>query len=152
MKAKRAVIAARFYLLHRSDRVPRAFAHLLSKPFAEMTRSVRALVCARDSRSLLSRRSFAGVRDDVQTGRPKTVRPALALADFGSKPGAIVITARLRTEALERSTMPYQPELAVAVSAMIFHSFLPRAPPRLNRPAEDHALSALRHRAIAMHN
>jgi hypothetical protein len=36
-----------------------------------------------------------------------------------------VINALLRTEALERSTMPYQAELAMAVSAMIFHSFLP---------------------------
>src|SRR5215475_10438753 len=90
-----------------------------------MTRSFRALVCARDGGPLLSGRSFAGVRDDVQTGRPKTVRPALALADFASKPSAVVINARLRTEALERSTMPHQPKLAVAVSAMIFHSLLP---------------------------
>ena len=83
-------------------------------------------VCAGDGARLsLSRRSFAGVRDDVQTGRPKTVRPALALADFGSKPGPVVINTLLRTEALERSTMPYQAELAMAVSAMIFHSFLP---------------------------
>src|SRR5262245_39954798 len=85
-----------------------------------MTRSFRALG-ARDSRSLLSGRSFAGVRDDVQTGRPKTIRPALALADFASKPSAVVINARLRTEALERSTMPHQAELAMAISAMIFH-------------------------------
>jgi|SRR5262245_2906375 len=127
-----AVIAARFYPLHRSDRAPRAFAHLLSKPFAE--RSVRALVCARDGRSLLSGRSFAGVRDDVQTGRPKTIRPALALADFASKPSAIVINARLRTEALERSTMPHQAELAMAISAMIFHGLFPKW------QAADHAL------------
>jgi hypothetical protein len=33
-----------------------------------------------------------------------------------------VINARLRTEALERSTMPHQAELAMAVSAMIFHN------------------------------
>ena len=118
----------------------RALSHILfSKLFAEMTRSVRALVCARDSRSLLSGRSFAGVRDDVQTGRPKTIRPALALADFASKPSAVVINARLRTEALERSTMPHQAELAMAISAMIFHSLLPEGH-RLNRPAEDHAL------------
>src|SRR5262249_58064737 len=75
--------------------------------------------------SLLSRRSFAGVRDDVQTGRPKTVQPALALADFGSKPRSVMIYAGLRTEALEPATMPYQAELAMAVSAMIFHSLLP---------------------------
>src|SRR5262249_8651720 len=86
---------------------------------------VRALVCARDGRSLLSGRSFARVRDDVQTGGPKTIRPALALADFGSKPSAVLINARLRTEALERSTMPHQAELAMAISAMIFHSLLP---------------------------
>ena len=27
------------------------------------------------------------VRDDAQTGRPKTIRPALALANIGAQPG-----------------------------------------------------------------
>src|SRR5262249_35745355 len=118
----RAVIAARFYLLHGSALC--ALSHILRKPFAEMTRSFRALG-ARDSRSLLSGRSFAGVRDDVQTARPKTIRPARALADFASRPSAVVVNARLGTEALERSTMPHQAELAMTISAMIFHSLLP---------------------------
>jgi hypothetical protein len=127
VKAKRGGDRRAFLPFCIEDRARRAFAHPLSKPFAEMTRSFLAFLAlgARDSRSLLSGRSFAGIRDDVQTGRPKTIRPALALADFASKPGAVVINARLRTEALERSTMPHQTELAMTISAMIFHSLLP---------------------------
>src|SRR5262249_34775932 len=73
--------------------------------------------------TLLNRRFLAGVRNDVQAGQPKTVRPALALADFGSKPGPVVINACLRTEALERATIPHQTELAMAVSAIVLHSY-----------------------------
>jgi len=64
------------------------------------------------------------VRDDAQTGRPKTIRPALALANIGAQPGFVVINAFLRTKALERSPVPHQAELPMAVSAVIFHNFL----------------------------
>jgi len=64
------------------------------------------------------------VRDDAQTGRPKTIRPALALANIGAQPGFVVINAFLRTKTLERSPVPHQAELAMAVSAVIFHNFL----------------------------
>jgi hypothetical protein len=49
--------------------------------------------------------------------RPKIIQPALALANFGAQPGFVVINAFLRTKALERSPMPHQAELAMAVSA-----------------------------------
>src|SRR5262245_4815680 len=64
------------------------------------------------------------VRDDAQTRRPKTIRPALALANIGAQPGFVVINAFLRTKALERSPVPHQAELPMAVSAVIFHNFL----------------------------
>ena len=64
------------------------------------------------------------VGDDAQTGRPKTIRPALALANIGAQPGFVVVNAFLRTKALERSPMPRQAELAMAVSAVIFHNYL----------------------------
>jgi hypothetical protein len=64
------------------------------------------------------------VRDDAQTGRPKTIRPALALANIGAQPGFVVINAFLRTKALKRSPVPHEAELAMAVSAVIFHNFL----------------------------
>jgi len=64
------------------------------------------------------------VRDDAQTGRPNTIRPALALANIGAQPGFVVINAFLRTKALERSPVPHQAELPMAVSAVIFHNFL----------------------------
>ena len=54
--------------------------------------------------------------------RPKIIQPALALANFGAQPGFVVINAFLRTKALERSPMPHQAELAMAVSAVIFHN------------------------------
>src|SRR5262249_29844087 len=54
--------------------------------------------------------------------RPKIIQPALALANFGAQPGFVVINAFLRTKALERSPMPNQAELAIAVSAVIFHN------------------------------
>src|SRR5262249_21244914 len=63
------------------------------------------------------------VRDDAQTGRPKTIRPALALADIGAQPGFVVVNAFLRTKALERSPVPHQAELPMAVSTVIFHNF-----------------------------
>ena len=64
------------------------------------------------------------VRDDAQTGQPKTIRPALSLANIGAQPGFVVINAFLRTKALERSPVPHQAELAMAVSAVISHNFL----------------------------
>jgi hypothetical protein len=64
------------------------------------------------------------VRDDGQTGRPKTIRPALALANIGAQPGFVVVNAFLRTKALKRSPVPHEAELAMAVSAVIFHNFL----------------------------
>ena len=64
------------------------------------------------------------VRDDAQTGQPKTIRPALSLANIGAQPGFVVINAFLRTKALEHSPMPHQAELPMAVSAVIFHNFL----------------------------
>jgi hypothetical protein len=64
------------------------------------------------------------VRDDAQTGRPKTIRPALAVANIGAQPGFVVINAFLRTKALKRSPVPHEAELAMAVSAVIFHNFL----------------------------
>src|SRR2546430_7160543 len=74
------------------------------------------------------------VRDDAQTGRPKTIRPALALANIGAQPGFVVINAFLRTKALKRSPVPHEAELAMAVSAVIFHDFLSEsAAARANR-------------------
>src|SRR5262245_34015862 len=64
------------------------------------------------------------VRDDAQTGRPKTIRPALALANIGAQPGFVVINAFPRTKALESSPVLHQAELPMAVSAVIFHNFL----------------------------
>jgi hypothetical protein len=64
------------------------------------------------------------VRDDAQTGRPKTIRPALAVANIGAQPGFVVINAFLRTKALKRSPVPHEAELAMAVTAVIFHNFL----------------------------
>src|SRR5262249_6294998 len=64
------------------------------------------------------------VRDDAQTGQPKTIRPALSLANIGAQPGFVVINAFLRTKALKRSPVPHEAELAMAVSAVIFHNFL----------------------------
>jgi len=61
------------------------------------------------------------VRDDR---RPKTIRPALALANIDPQPDFVVINAFLRTKALERSPVPHQAELPMAVSAVIFHNFL----------------------------
>ena len=69
--------------------------------------------------------SFAGVRNDAQARRPNAIRPALALADFGTQPGLALFNAFLRAKTLERSTVPHQAELAMAVSAMILHSLLP---------------------------
>src|SRR5262249_24571935 len=66
--------------------------------------------------------------------RPKIIQPALALANFGAQPGFVVINAFLRTKALERSPMPYQAELAMAVSAVIFHNLL--SDWHLNRKAD----------------
>src|SRR5262245_19998624 len=63
-------------------------------------------------------------RDDAQTGRPKTIRPALALANIDAQSGFVVINAFLRTKAPERSPVPHQTELPLAVSAVIFHNFL----------------------------
>jgi hypothetical protein len=40
------------------------------------------------------------------------------------QPGFVVINAFLRTKALERSPVPHEAELAMAVSAVIFHNFL----------------------------
>ena len=68
--------------------------------------------------------SFAGVRNDAQARRPNAIRPALALADFGTQLGLVLFNAFLRAKTLERSTVPHQPELAVAVRAMVLHSFL----------------------------
>jgi len=56
--------------------------------------------------------------------RPKIIQPALALANFGAQPGFVVIDTFLRTKAIERSPTPHQAELAMAVSAVIFHNFL----------------------------
>ena len=92
----------------------RAFCHLHRGDRA----SARAMV-------LFAKLKTAGVRNDVQAGQPKTVRPTLAFADFGSKPGPVVINACLRTEGLERSAIPHQTELAMAVSAVVLHSYPP---------------------------
>jgi hypothetical protein len=67
-------------------------------------------------------RSFAGVRDDAQTRRPKTVGPTFALADFGAEPSLIVIDAFLRAEALDRPTVSHKAELAMAARAVVLHS------------------------------
>ncbi len=75
--------------------------------------------------SPLGGRAFVGVGDHAQAGRPKAVQPALALVDLGLQPDRVVIHALLRAKAFERSTVPHQAELAVAVSAMVFHGFLP---------------------------
>jgi hypothetical protein len=74
----------------------------------------------------LSGRSFAGVGDDPQTGRPNTVEPALALPDLCPQPSLVAISASLRTKALECSTLPHEAELAMAVGATIVHGFLPK--------------------------
>jgi hypothetical protein len=66
--------------------------------------------------------------------RPKIIQPALALANFGEQPRFVVINAFLRTKALERSPMPHQAELAMAVSAVIFHNLLSEW--HLNRKAD----------------
>src|SRR5262249_57342762 len=71
------------------------------------------------------RGSFAGIRNDAQARRPNAVRPALALADLGAQPGLVLINALLRAKAFERSTVPHQAELAVAVRAVVLHGFLP---------------------------
>src|SRR5262245_34625869 len=118
MKARRAAIAARFTVFIETTAL---CALVLPRAFRRDDGIVRA--SARAMLTLLNRRFFAGVRDDVQARQPKAVRPTLALADFGPKPGPIVINACLRTEALERSTIPHQTELAMAVSAMVFHSY-----------------------------
>jgi hypothetical protein len=73
----------------------------------------------------LRRRSFGGVGDHVQAGRPKTIQPTLAVAGLGSKPGFVMVDAFLRAKGLERSAMPHHPELAAAVGAMILHGLLP---------------------------
>src|SRR5262245_60132362 len=65
---------------------------------------------------------FAGVRDDAQTRRPKTVGPTFALADFGAEPSLIVIDAFLRAEALDRPTVSHKAELAMAARAVVLHS------------------------------
>ena len=80
--------------------------------------------------------SLTGVRNDAQARRPNAIRPTLALADFGTQPGLVLFNTLLRTKTLERSTVPHQPELAVAVGAVVLHSFLPEW--RLYRPVEDH--------------
>jgi len=83
---------------------------------------------ARGAAKMKSRRWFLlwtqRVRDDAQTGQPKTIRPALSLANIGAQPGFVVINAFLRTKALERSPVLHQAELPMAVSAVIFHNFL----------------------------
>jgi len=56
----------------------------------------------------------------------KTIQPALALANIGAQPGFVVFNAFPRTKALERSPVPHEAELAMAVSALIFHNFLSR--------------------------
>ena len=65
---------------------------------------------------------LAGVRDDAQTRRPKTVGPTFALADFGAEPSLIVIDAFLRAEALDRPTVSHKAELAMAARAVVLHS------------------------------
>ena len=90
--------------------------------------------------SLLNRRFLAGVRNDVQAGQPKTVGPTLALADFGSKPGPVVINACLRTEGLERSAIPHQTELAMAVSAVVLHNYPRMASVEPNRLGSSHLM------------
>jgi len=109
-----------FCHLHRRDRASaRSFSRKRSHRWRDRSRTnLRARWC-----SLLNRRFLAGVRNDVQAGQPKTVRPTLALADLGSKPGPVVINACLRTEALERAAIPHQTELAMAVSAVVLHSY-----------------------------
>ena len=67
--------------------------------------------------------SFAGVRNDAQARRPNAIRPALALADLSTQPSLIVIDAFPGAKALERATVPHQPELAVAVGAVVLHTF-----------------------------
>jgi hypothetical protein len=57
-----------------------------------------------------------------------------------------MIDAGLRTEALEPSTMPYQAELAMAVSAMIVHSLLEPT------GGGSGPYIALQHGTLAMHN
>jgi hypothetical protein len=37
----------------------------------------------------------------------------------------VMVNAFLRAKGLERSAVPHHPELAVAVSAMVLHDFLP---------------------------
>src|SRR5262249_185887 len=73
----------------------------------------------------LGRRLLADVGNHAETGRPKTVRPALPLADFAPHPTPIVIHACAGAKALERATVPHQAELAVAVRAVVLHSLLP---------------------------
>ena len=68
---------------------------------------------------------LAGVRNNAQARRPNAIRPALALADFGMQPGLVLFNTFLRAKTLERSTVPHQPELAVAVGAVVLHGFLP---------------------------
>src|SRR5260370_41858291 len=67
--------------------------------------------------------SFAGVRNDAKASRPNAIRPALALADFGTQTGLVLFNAFLRAKTLERATVPHQPELAVAVGAVVLHTF-----------------------------
>src|SRR5262245_16374430 len=85
------------------------------------------------------------VRDDAQTGRPKTIRPALALANIGAQPGFVVINAFPRTKALESSPVLHQAELPMAVSAVIFHNFLSESHLRaLSRKKAPFAMSTSR--------
>src|SRR6478672_10731626 len=74
---------------------------------------------------LLGRRPLATVRNHAETGRPKAIRPTLALTNLGADPRLIVIDAFPGAKTLERATVPHQAELAVAVRAVVLHSLLP---------------------------
>src|SRR5262249_26100695 len=77
-----------------------------------------------NARRYLGRRPLADVGNYTQSGRPKTIRPALALADLIAQPSPVVIDAFLGAKALERAAVPHQAELAVAVRAVVLHCLL----------------------------
>src|ERR1700751_559999 len=74
---------------------------------------------------LLGGRPLTSVRNHAETGRPKAIRPTLALTNLGADPSLIVIDAFPGAKALERASVPHQAELAVAVRAVVLHSLLP---------------------------
>ena len=77
----------------------------------------------------LGRRPLAHVGNYAESRRPKTIRPALALADLITQPSPVVVDAFLGAKALERAAVPHQAEFAVAVGAVVLHCLLAESCP-----------------------